>query len=897
MARDILLGIDFGGGGIRCLALDVATRATVSDHRALAPRPSAPPGLGFELDLAAARRELALATRTCLERAGACARDVRGIACTSQRHTTLALDMAGGVLLALPNRDARAAGEGIRMALAHGDALNAATGHWPLPIFTAPRLVWLRANAPDLFARTHRVASLSEWLAFELCGELASEPTQAGETLLLDLAARSWSDEWIAKLGVERAQLAELAEPGALLGALRANAAEELGLAPGTPVAVGAADTQSALVACGAFEPGATVAVAGTTMPVQRATAALTADPQARTWTGQHALPALRVRESNAGPAGSDLATFASLLCRESPAPVAALLALARTAEPGAGGTLSTLGAGVMNARAPTPPFSTLAFAPAALEGGDGRAALARATVEGIACALRANLEQLDALDAPAPSRAVALTGGLARSATFARIAADISGRPIDVAKCCEGSALGAALCAGVGAGLFSDLAAAARALVEKPSRIEPRDAERDRHEEIYAAWGERRRALADADARAAGRSLGALVSRAARAASAQPAPARRRILATADLDPRGVARLASLGELEYASYRAAKRMLTGATLAEAARDFDVFVTEIDVVGADAIALLPRLRVVASCRGDAVNVDLAACTLYGIPVLNAPGRNADAVADLTVAFSLALARKLPEATTFLRDGDFAAGDLAAIAQAFLRFRGRELGALTVGLVGLGAVGRKVAARLRGFGARVLAADPVVDAESAALAGAELVDLDALLAASDIVSLHAPVSDATRGMIDAAAIARMKPGAALVNTARAALVDEDALARALESGHLSGAALDVFSVEPPGSDHPLLRASNVIATPHMGGNTAEIAAHQGAIIGDDLARLLRGERPLHCRNPQVLDAFDWDGPRREPSAAELETLRDAPPPAVTDLARDAKRDRR
>jgi phosphoglycerate dehydrogenase-like enzyme len=281
----------------------------------------------------------------------------------------------------------------------------------------------------------------------------------------------------------------------------------------------------------------------------------------------------------------------------------------------------------------------------------------------------------------------------------------------------------------------------------------------------------------------------------------------------------------------------------------------DVLVVEADLVHAEVLDACP-IAMIGCCRGDPVNVDLALATEKGIPVFHTPGRNADAVADLTVAFMLMLARRLPVVDATYRGGRGAPVRGAAdFLELYKRLTGVELGGLTVGLVALGAVGREVAARLVAFKARVLAYDPYVTTPPS---GVTMVELDALLSQSDVVSLHAPVTAETTRLLSRDKLALLKPTALFVNTARAALTDEDALYEMLAAGRLGGAALDVLDVEPLQPDNRFLALDNVVVTPHIAGATVDVTRHQSDIVVDAIERHLRGERPRWVANPAVYE---------------------------------------
>ena len=286
-------------------------------------------------------------------------------------------------------------------------------------------------------------------------------------------------------------------------------------------------------------------------------------------------------------------------------------------------------------------------------------------------------------------------------------------------------------------------------------------------------------------------------------------------------------------------------RLLDGAGLAALVQEHgaNLLIVESDFVSG-AVLDLP-LVAIGSCRGDPNNVDVATATAKGIPVLRAPGRNADAVAEMTIALLFALNRGVVRADRDVRDGAvYRDGTIP-----YQRFRAWQLAGQTVGIVGLGAVGRAAKWRFAGLGMQVIAHDPyAADATHS---------LDDLLAQADVVSMHAVVTPETTGMIGTDQFARMKTGALFLNSARALLHDTDALVAALDSGHLGGAGLDHFVGENLAVDHPLCAMSNVVLTPHIGGATYDTEANHSRLIADGLATLLAGGKPENLVNPEVL----------------------------------------
>ena len=318
------------------------------------------------------------------------------------------------------------------------------------------------------------------------------------------------------------------------------------------------------------------------------------------------------------------------------------------------------------------------------------------------------------------------------------------------------------------------------------------------------------------------------------------------RILVTEKIGDAGVATLRAAAEVDL------QLDLSPEALLELLPEYDALVVRSQTKVTEAVLEAGRrLRVVGRAGTGVDNIDLAAATRRGILVVNAPAANSIAAAELTVGLLLALARHIPQAHGSLTGGKWERG----------KFMGSEVRGKTLGLVGLGRIGAEVARRARALEMTLLAYDPFISEERAAQLSVRPVTFDELLRESDVVSLHMPLTDTTRNMVNAERLRQMRRGAWLINCARGGLVDEAALFKALEAGQIGGAALDVWAKEPP-EDSPLLHHPRVIALPHLGASTKEAQALAASDVAEGVVDALANRTPQFAVNAPFVPPEEW-----------------------------------
>jgi len=304
--------------------------------------------------------------------------------------------------------------------------------------------------------------------------------------------------------------------------------------------------------------------------------------------------------------------------------------------------------------------------------------------------------------------------------------------------------------------------------------------------------------------------------------------------------------------------------------------DAEVLLVGYEKVSRSIIEKCPALKIIGCSRGNPMNVNITAATEHNIPVIFTPGRNSIAAAEFTIGLMICISRNISKGYHLMKSGSYLGGPKENVLSAnnnddviwnldgdtpYLALRGFELHSRTLGLVGLGNVAGNVAQLAKAFGMNVIATSPARDQDKAKKLQIELVPLETLLRRSDFLSIHCKVTPETVGMINKQAFSLMKPNAYLINTARAIVVDQEALIEALSNKRIAGAALDVFWDEPLPENHPLLKLDNLIITPHLGGSTHEVPPRHSQMLVDDLFSLLEGGVATNLINPEVLGKAD------------------------------------
>ncbi|MBM3948020.1 MAG: hypothetical protein FJ312_02025 [SAR202 cluster bacterium] len=320
------------------------------------------------------------------------------------------------------------------------------------------------------------------------------------------------------------------------------------------------------------------------------------------------------------------------------------------------------------------------------------------------------------------------------------------------------------------------------------------------------------------------------------------------RALVLAPFDAAQLDALRGFAEVEYESWLDTRKLYDPDELAQRLNDgrFSVVVIESDFVFEETFARASGLKLVGICRATTSHVDIEAATHHGVLVINTPGRNAQAVAEHVLGAVLCLARRTPDAHRYVKEGRW-----ADPVEPYVAFRGIELANRTLGIVGLGAIGRRLARIAACLDMRVLAHDPYV---ATVPDGVRVAGLDTLLAEADFVATLPPLNAETTGMLNASRLALMKPSAFLITASGVAIADQDALVQALAAKRIAGAAIDVFDTHPVASDSPFLALDNILLTPHIGGATVESIERHSRMMVDEIRRYVSDQRPVNLVNP-------------------------------------------
>ncbi len=494
MKREYVMALDAGTGAARCFLVSLDGRECHEAYQEWAYEypPDAQPG-GAEFSPRLFWGVFVGLIRRVLRESRIASAQVVGVSSTCQREGVVFLDRGGMELYAGPNIDMRAPANAEELAQTYGDAIYRISGHWPFPMFAPYRLLWFKERRPDIYSKIDCMLLINDWILYRLCGERASEPSNAVETLLFNLTERQWARELIERLGLPYQIFPPVFPSGTQIGGVTRRSAQETGLREGTPVITGGADTQCALLGTGSIKPGQASTVLGTFAPSQIVVDRPVIDPRRRTWSGCHVVPDRWVVESTAMETGQSFRWVRDVFFGGGDTgQYSRMDQEAATSPLGARGIQAFVGPRVPN-------YSNLKFNVRGgfyfnlppLQDNAGRADFTRSVLESVAYGVRANIERLESVSGVSTGT-LAITGGLSKSLVLREALANTMNKPIGVPRNKEGSALGAALCASVGSRRFSSFEEAVKCMVQWETVVSSQKEKADRYEQLYRAWLER---------------------------------------------------------------------------------------------------------------------------------------------------------------------------------------------------------------------------------------------------------------------------------------------------------------------------------------------------------------------------------------------------------------------
>lgn len=479
------MALDAGIGGGRCLIFTPGGELVARGYRewVATPEPETPGALNFDPDTYWGA--LVAATRSALSGSGVDPTRIAAISTTCQREGFVLLDSSGQVLYAGPSPDGRGHAENAALKAQYGPTLYPVTGHQPESLHAPGRLLWLRQHRPEIYARVDRLMMINDWMLYRLSGLWLGEPSNACSTTLFDVRAGTWSDQAIELAGLPQEIFPPIVPSGSPAGELLPAVAAELGLPSGISIVAGGGDGQCGVAGAGAVHVGEVAAIAGTTTPILMHLDAPVFDAHLRTWTRAGLMPQTWGLEANAGITGLAFRWLRNLIFGESSEDdFPEMEAMARSVPPGANGVRCDLGARPMGSRPliDAPGGEISGIGPMA----GGRAEIVRSAMESTCYAVRANCELLEEVSGR-QVEAMRLVGGQSRSPYWVQMQANILQKPVILPGVAEASGWGAAICAGIGIGLWSQPADVQTTTLTQI--VEPQAADANMYEALYRAW------------------------------------------------------------------------------------------------------------------------------------------------------------------------------------------------------------------------------------------------------------------------------------------------------------------------------------------------------------------------------------------------------------------------